>query len=60
MKILNESLLLNSLKDTLDLIEEPETYIIKRVRGKDAVLMSVDEYNELKRQIYEANNKRML
>lgn len=58
MKILQEKLLMNDLENTINLVNDDEIYIIHRkssaINYKDAVIMSVDSYNEIMKQIYEA------
>ena len=57
MKVVKEILLLNDLKDTLDLVKDDEIYIVQRKENKDAVIMSLDKYNEINKALYEAKNK---
>ena len=56
MKILKESLLLNDLTSTLDSASE-ERVLIMRNEKKPMVIMSMDEYNGLKAEAYQAEKK---
>lgn len=51
MKVLKETLLLNDLKSALDLVEE-ESALIMRTDAQPVVLLSLEEYNELKAKAY--------
>lgn len=54
MKILEEPLLLNNLQETLNLLDDEATILIKRGDRKAVVLMDLDTYNEMNATIYRA------
>ena len=51
MKVLKETLLLNDLKSTLDVVKE-ESVLIMRTDTQPVVLLSLEEYNDLKAKAY--------
>lgn len=51
MKVVKETLLLNDLKSTLDVVKE-ESVLIMRNEEEPVVLMRLEEYNELKANAY--------
>lgn len=51
MKVLKETLLLNDLKSTLDIVKE-ESALIMRTNAQPVVIISLEEYNELKAKAY--------
>ena len=54
MKILEESMLLNNLKDMLDFAQynEDEVSLVKRSSGKPIVVMTLKQYNDLQAKLY--------
>lgn len=54
MKIVKESLLLNDLKSTLDAVED--VMLVQRMENEPIIMMTLEEYNELKKQIYMKDN----
>ncbi|MDF9825832.1 PHD/YefM family antitoxin component YafN of YafNO toxin-antitoxin module [Breznakia sp. PF5-3] len=57
MKILEEPLLLNDLKETLNLLDVDDELLIKRSQKEAAVILSLEKYNKLKAEIYQAKKK---
>ena len=57
MKILEEPLLLNDLKETLNLLDEDDELLVKRSQKEPAVILSLEKYNKLKAEIYRAKKK---
>lgn len=53
MKVLKETLLLNDLKSTLDIVKE-ESVLIMRNEALPVVVISLEEYNELKAKAYKS------
>lgn len=53
MKVLKETLLLNDLKSTLDVVKE-ESVLIMRSEAQTVVILTLDEYNELKAKAYKS------
>lgn len=53
MKVLKETLLLNDLKSTLDVAKE-ESVLIMRSEASPVVILTLDEYNELKAKAYKS------
>ncbi len=50
MKVLKESLLLKDLESTLDVVEE--TILIMRNEKQPVVMMTLEEYNKMKEELY--------
>lgn len=57
MKILEEPLLMNNLKETLNLLDEEDELLIKRVDKEPAMILSLAKYNEWKAQLYHAKKE---
>lgn len=54
MKILEEPLLLNDLKSTLDIALQEDEVLIKRPQAEPVIVMSLKLYNEWKAKLYHA------
>lgn len=56
MKVLKESLLMNDLSCLLDVVEE--TTLIMRNDKQNMVVMTLEEFNKMKEEMYKNKEKR--